>query len=336
MSRSHLFALAGLIALTLLAFAIGRFAIAPNELIAILWARLSGSTHTLPATYDTIIFEIRGPRIAAAVMIGAALAAAGTAYQSLFRNPLVSPDILGVSSGAALGATLAIFMSLPVIAIQGFAFGGGMLAVALVYFIGNAVRGHDPILALILTGVVIGSMLGACLAIVKYVADPYHQLPAITFWLLGSLASIGSRDLWVALPLMLIGLVPIFLLRWRVNLLSLSDDEARALGVNVPMVRLTIVLCATLITATAVAISGIIGWIGLLIPHAARMLVGAGFGRVLTLSMLLGASFLLAVDTIARTMASIEIPPGILTALIGTPLFLWLLANTHSRTSRES
>ena len=336
MSRPHLIAIAGLIALTLLAFAIGRFAIAPNELIAILWARLSGSTHTLPATFDTIIFEIRGPRIAAAVMIGAALAAAGTAYQSLFRNPLVSPDILGVSSGAALGATLAILLSLPIVAVQGFAFGGGMLAVALVYFIGNAVRGHDPILALILTGVVIGSMLGACLAIVKYVADPYNQLPAITFWLLGSLASIGSRDLWVALPLMLIGLVPIFLLRWRVNLLSLSDDEARALGVNVPMVRLTIVLCATLITATAVAISGIIGWIGLLIPHAARMLVGAGFGRVLTLSMLLGASFLLAVDTIARTMASIEIPPGILTALIGTPLFLWLLANTHSRTSRES
>ena len=336
MSRPHLIALAGLIALTLLAFAIGRFAIAPNELIAILWARLSGSTHTLPATYDTIIFEIRGPRIAAAVMIGAALAAAGTAYQSLFRNPLVSPDILGVSSGAALGATLAILLSLPIVAVQGFAFGGGMLAVALVYFIGNAVRGHDPILALILTGVVIGSMLGACLAIVKYVADPYHQLPAITFWLLGSLASIGSHDLWVTLPLMLIGLVPIFLLRWRVNLLSLSDDEARTLGINVPMVRLTIVLCATLITATAVAISGIIGWIGLLIPHAARMLVGAGFGRVLTLSMLLGASFLLAVDTIARTMASIEIPPGILTALIGTPLFLWLLANTHSRTSRES
>jgi iron complex transport system permease protein len=206
-----------------------------------------------------------------------------------------------------------------------------MIAVALVYFIGNAVRGHDPILALILTGVVVGTLFGSLIALMKTLADPYNQLPAITFWLLGSLSSISPADLWVAIPVVLLGLVPIFLLRWRMNLLSLSDDEARALGVDVTRLRLVIVTCATLITAVAVAISGIIGWIGLLIPHAARLLVGPQFARLLPLSLVLGACYLLAVDTLARTMASIEIPPGVLTALIGTPLFLWLLAVTHSR-----
>jgi len=324
-------ALCLLIALALIAFSIGRFSISPTELMTVLWAKFSGGTHTLPSTYDAVIFQIRGPRVIAAMLIGAALAGAGAVYQNMFRNPLVSPDILGVSSGAALGAVLAIFLSLPILAIQGFAFAGGLLAAAMVYFIGNAVRGHDPILALILTGVVVGTLLGSGIAMMKYLADPYNQLPAITFWLLGSLSSISPKDLWVAMPLVLIGLVPIFLLRWRMNLLSLSDDEARALGVNVAALRLVIVTCATLITAAAVAISGIIGWIGLLIPHAARLLIGPEFARMLPLTLLLGASYLLAVDTLARTMASIEIPPGVLTALIGTPLFLWLLAVTHSR-----
>ncbi len=320
-----------LIALTLIAFSIGRFSISPGELLTILWAKLTGGTHNLPASYDAVIFQIRGPRVLAAILIGAALSGAGAVYQNMFRNPLVSPDILGVSSGAALGAVLAIFLALPILAIQGFAFTGGLLAVALVYFIGNAVRGHDPILALILTGVVVGTLFGSCIALMKTLADPYNQLPAITFWLLGSLSSISPADLWVAVPMVLLGLIPIFLLRWRMNLLSLSDDEARALGVNVSRLRLVIVTCATLITAAAVAISGIIGWIGLLIPHAARLLAGPEFARLLPLSLLLGACYLLAVDTLARTMASIEIPPGVLTALIGTPLFLWLLAVTHSR-----
>jgi iron complex transport system permease protein len=320
-----------LIALMLIAFAIGRFAISPSDLLTILWAKLSGGTHALPATFDAVIFQIRGPRVLAAVTIGAALAASGAVYQNMFRNPLVSPDILGVSSGAALGAVLAIFLSLPILAIQGFAFAGGLMAVAMVYFIGNAVRGHDPILSLILTGVVVGTLLGSGLALMKYLADPYNQLPAITFWLLGSLSAISPGDLWMAVPLMAMGMIPIFLLRWRMNVLSLSDDEARALGVNVTRLRLIIVTCATLVTAAAVAISGIIGWIGLLIPHAARLLIGPEFARMLPLSMLLGASYLLAVDTLARTMASIEVPPGVLTALIGTPLFLWLLAVTHSR-----
>ena len=324
-------ALALLVLLLLVAFAIGRFAISPGDLLTVLWAKLSGSTHALPAVYDAVIFQIRGPRVIAAILIGAALAGAGAVYQNTFRNPLVSPDILGVSSGAALGAVLAIFLSLPILAIQGFAFAGGLLAVAMVYFIGNSVRGHDPILALILTGVVVGTLLGSCIALMKYLADPYNQLPAITFWLLGSLSSISNGDLIVAAPLVLAGLVPIYLLRWRLNVLSLSDDEARALGVNVTHLRIIIVTCATLITAAAVAISGIIGWIGLLIPHAARLLIGPEFARMLPLTLLLGACYLLAVDTLARTMASIEIPPGVLTALIGTPLFLWLLAVTHSR-----
>ena len=329
-------ALALLIVLTLLAFSVGRFAISPAELAAVIWAKLSGGTHAQPASFDAVIFQIRGPRVLAAILIGAALSGAGAVYQNMFRNPLVSSDILGVSSGAALGAVLAIFLSLPILAVQGFAFAGGLLAVAMVYFIGNAVRGHDPILALILTGVVVGTLLGSCIALMKTLADPYNQLPAITFWLLGSLSSISPADLWVATPLVLVGLIPIFLLRWRMNLLSLPDDEARALGVNVPRLRLLIVTCATLITAAAVAISGIIGWIGLLIPHAARLLVGPSFARLLPLSLVLGACFLLAVDTLARTMAAIEIPPGVLTALIGTPLFLWLLAVTHSREREAS
>ena len=320
-----------LIVLLVIALSVGRFAISPNELITILWAKLSGGAHSLPATFDAVIFQIRAPRAMAAVLIGAALAAAGAVYQNLFRNPLVSPDILGVSSGAALGAVLAIFLTLPVVAVQGFAFAGGLVAVAMVYFIGNAVRGHDPILGLILTGVVVGTLLGAGIAMVKYLADPYHQLPAITFWLLGSLASISPSDLLVAIPLVLIGIAPIYLLRWRMNVLSLSDDEARALGINVGRLRLIVITSATLITAAAVAISGVIGWIGLLIPHAARLLVGPEFARMLPLTMLLGACFLLAVDTVARIAASVEIPPGVLTALIGAPLFLWLLVASSSR-----
>ena len=331
LSTLTLAALALLIVLAFVAFSVGRFAISPADLWTVIWSKLSGNTHSLPSTYDAVIFQIRGPRVIAAILIGAALAGAGAVYQNMFRNPLVSPDILGVSSGAALGAVLAIFLSLPILAIQGFAFAGGLGAVAMVYFIGNAVRGHDPILALILTGVVVGTLLGSGIAMMKYLADPYNQLPAITFWLLGSLSSISPADLWIAIPLVLVGLVPIYLLRWRMNVLSLSDDEARALGVNVARLRLIIVTSATLITAAAVAISGIIGWIGLLIPHAARLLIGPEFARMLPLTLLLGASYLLAVDTLARTMASIEIPPGVLTALIGTPLFLWLLAATHSR-----
>lgn len=318
------------LAVVVLAFSVGRYPVPFGDLVAAVYARLTGATaDPATATIQTIVFNVRGPRVLAALAIGAALAAAGAAYQSLFRNPLVSPDILGVSSGAALGAVLGIFFSLHVIAIQFLAFGFGLAAVGLVYVIANAVRGHDPILVLVLAGVVIGSLLGACVALLKYLADPYNQLPAITFWLLGSLAAADSRDVLYLLPLVVVGIVPLALLRWRVNVLSVGDEEAKSLGVSAGPVRLAVIAAATLVTAASVAVCGVIGWVGLVIPHFARMLAGPEFSRLLPVSILLGAGFLLGVDTLARTVARIEIPLGVLTAFVGTPLFLWQLTRAR-------
>ena len=275
---------------------------------------------------DTVLFEVRLPRVFAAVLVGAAIAAAGAAYQTLFRNPLVSPDILGVSTGAGLGAVLGIFLSLPVAGIQLTAFVVGLATVGLVYAVASVVHGREPILVLVLAGVVVGSLAGAAISLLKILADPYDQLPAIVFWLLGSLSAIRKGEVWAAAPLVLLGLVPLILLRWRINVLSLGDEEAKALGVEAGRLRLLVVTAATLMTASVVAISGVIGWVGLVIPHIARMLVGPSFDRLLPTAMLLGASYLLLVDTLARTMARIEVPIGILTAVIGAPFFLWLLA----------
>ena len=316
-----------LLLLSALAFALGRFPISVGELAQLAANKLFSANYSVAPSAETVVLQVRGPRILAALLVGAALAAAGTAYQGMFRNPLVSPDILGVSAGAALGAVLGIFFSQSALVIQLGAFAGGLAAVGVVYAVGANVRRHDPILSLILAGIVLGTLLGALIALLKYLADPYNQLPAITYWLLGSLAAVAPADLALAAPFALAGLVPLYLLRWRMNLLSLSDDEARALGVHVGRLRLAVVCAATLMTAAAVAISGIIGWVGLLIPHAARLLVGPEFSRLLPLSMVLGAAFLLAVDTLARTVAPIEIPPGVLTALIGTPFFLWLFVS---------
>jgi iron complex transport system permease protein len=323
------FALAAgaLVVLTVSAFALGRFPLSVGDLGALLANKLFGAGFEVAPTAETVVLQVRGPRILAALLVGAALAAAGTAYQGMFRNPLVSPDILGVSAGAALGAVLGIFLSQSVLVIQLGAFAGGLAAVGLVYAVGANVKRYDPILSLILAGIVLGTLLGAFIALIKYLADPYNQLPAITYWLLGSLAAVSPHDLALAAPFAVAGLIPLYLLRWRMNLLSLADDEARALGVPVARLRLAVVCAATLMTAAAVAISGIIGWVGLLIPHAARMLVGPEFSRLLPLSMVLGAAFLLAVDTLARTVAPIEVPPGVLTALIGTPFFLWLFVS---------
>lgn len=322
--------LLGVIAMSL---AVGSFPVPPGDVVRVLWAAATGGDAGVADNVRAVVLQIRGPRVLAALSVGAALAAAGAAYQNLFRNPLVSPDILGVSGGCALGAVAGILYALPIAAIQGLAFAGGLAAVALVLAIGTWVRGRDRVLTLVLTGVVVGSLFGAGIAFAKYVADPYNQLPAITFWLLGSFSGTMPRDLGYALPPILVGFVPLVLLRWRVNLLSLPDDEARALGVDLTKLRLFVIVAATLVTSASVAIAGIIGWVGLVIPHAARLLVGAQFARVLPISAVLGAAFMLLVDTLCRTIARTELPPGVLTALVGTPVFIWLLALTFRKQS---
>jgi len=324
-------AVAALAAIVLWSFSVGRFPVALADVLRALVAAAGGGDSGLPANVEALVLQVRAPRLFAALAVGAALAGAGAAFQNLFKNPLVSPDILGVSAGCALGAGFAILLSLPAFAIQGFAFAGGLAAVALVVAVGRWVRGRDPILTLILTGVVVGSLFGAGIALVKSVADPANQLPAITFWLLGSFGGALPGDLAVALPLIAAGLVPLLLLRWRIDLLALSEDEARSLGLDVSKLRLLVIVCATLATASAVALAGVIGWVGLVIPHAARLLVGAGFARVMPLALVLGAAFMLAVDTLCRTVAATEIPPGVATAFVGTPVFIVLLAATFRR-----
>jgi iron complex transport system permease protein len=331
LSRSALpglaIAIGVLIAGLLLAFTVGRYPVSLADLANVLFAKATGQEPHVSAAVENVILQVRGPRVLAAVMVGGALAVAGTAFQGLFRNPLVSPDILGASSGAALGAVVGIFFSLGVLAIQAFAFIGGLIAVAAVYLIGSMVRARDPILVLVLTGVVVGALLGAGVGLVKYLADPYNQLPAMTFWLLGSLSATGVTDLLPLFGPVAIGTAVLLALRWRMNVMSLPEEEARALGVATGPLRIVIVAAATLTTSASVATAGIIGWVGLVVPHLARTLVGPDFARLLPAAAILGGGYLLVIDTLARTLAEVEIPLGILTAVIGTPFFIWLLAH---------
>jgi iron complex transport system permease protein len=322
-----LIAIAVLLSGLVVAFTIGRFPIDIGDLVTVLAAKLGGLPSGVSPAAESVILQVRGPRVLAAVLVGGALAVAGTAFQGLFRNPLVSPDILGASSGAALGAVLGIYFSLGVIAIQGLAFAGGLIAVAAVYLIGSAVGGRDPILVLVLTGVVVGALLGAGVGLVKYLADPYNQLPAMTFWLLGSLAASAPADLVPLFGPVAIGTAVLVALRWRMNVMSLPEEEARALGVATGPLRIAIVAAATLTTSASVATAGIIGWVGLVVPHLARSLVGPDFARLLPTAAILGGGFLLFIDTLARTAAAVEIPLGILTAVVGTPFFIWLLTS---------
>lgn len=317
--RLSLLLLPGVVAALLLAVATGPYGLSPGQIVAILLGERSDPQAV------TVLLNIRLPRVLAAALLGAVLASAGAAYQTVFRNPLVSPDILGVSAGAGFGAVLGILLGLPVIAIQLLGFGTGLLTVALVLGLSLALRGTGQVLVMVLCGIAIGALAGAGISLVKLLADPEEQLPAITFWLMGSLAGIKRVDVVLALPAVLVGLAPLLALRWRIGILAMGEDEALAMGVDARPLRLMVVACATLMTAAAVSMAGVIGWIGLMVPHMARLLTGPRFDRLLPASMLIGAGFMVLVDTAARSIASIEVPLGILTAVLGAPVFVGLL-----------
>ncbi len=307
----------------LFSFFIGRYPIYPLQLIQIIGARIFHYTHPWPEIMNTIVFNIRIPRIIAAMMVGSSLAVAGASYQGMFKNPLVSPDILGVSAGAGFGAAIGIFLSFNMIKIQFCALCFGLIAVSCSCLISSKIR-HDPMLALVLSGLIIGTLFTSAISLIKYVADPYDKLPAITFWLMGSLGSISKTDLYAIIP-MILGIIPIYLIRWRINVLALGDEEANSLGLNTKKLKLVIIFCSTLVTAAAVSISGMIGWVGLMVPHLARMIVGPNYKILIPASSLIGGCYLLFVDDLARVIAPIEIPLGILTSSIGAPFFLYLL-----------
>ncbi|NLY73427.1 MAG: iron ABC transporter permease [Tissierellia bacterium] len=312
------------IGIFLLSFSLGRYPIDPITLLKILFSRIITINKTWTDVMETVVFEIRLPRILGAVLVGAALSVSGVVYQSMFKNPLVSPDILGVSAGAAFGAALAIFFSFSSLGIQLSAFAFGLAGVALVYLISLRIKG-DPITSLVIMGILVGSIFSSLTSLIKYLADTDSKLPAITFWLMGSLSGVNFKALSKVLLPMAVAFIPLYLLRWRLNVLSLSEEEAKSLGLDTRKLRALVILCSSLLTASAVSISGVIGWIGLVIPHVARMLVGSDHKVLLPASMLLGASYLLLVDNISRALTTVELPLGILTALIGAPFFIFLM-----------
>lgn len=277
-------------------------------------------------TAVNVFLIMRLPRVLAAACVGAMLAMAGCAYQGLFRNPMVSPDLLGASAGAGFGAALGLLLSLGGIGVQVSAFVFGCLAVGISYALSQRIsRGMSAILVLVLCGMVVQNLFTAFTSAVKFVADPNSQLPEITFWLMGGLANVGTDNVWWLIVPLVVGTAVLFSLRWRLNVMSLGDEEASSLGVDVKRTRLAVVLAATLVTASAVSVAGMVGWVGLIIPHLARFLVGPDHRGLLPASFLLGASFLLVVDDVCRSIYTTEIPISILTAIIGAPLFVYLI-----------
>ncbi|MGD9677401.1 MAG: FecCD family ABC transporter permease [Vulcanibacillus sp.] len=315
-----------LIVLAFLSILVGRYPISLSEFFTVLYSKVFSLEHNLPDTLDTVIFNIRLPRILGAILVGAALSVAGTAYQGIFKNPLVSPDILGASAGAGFGAALAIILSMNNLGIQIMAFAFGLLAVFTTYLISSRFKKSDITLILILSGILIGTLFSSFISLLKYVADPYEKLPAITFWLMGSLSRITMDDIYFIIIPVVIGIVPLYLVKWRLNIMAFGDEEAQTLGINTKRIRFIVILTSTLLTASVVSISGIIGWVGLLVPHLARMLVGPNYKVLLPASLLIGSSYLLLVDTLARMILPVEIPLGILTSIIGAPVFIYLLA----------
>ncbi len=309
-----------------LSFGLGRYAVPPAEVVRILLHRVfpGGIEVTWEPNMEAAVVNVRMPRLLMACLVGCALSAAGAAYQGVFQNPMASPDVLGASNGACFGAALAIYFNATNQVTVLSAFAVSLLTVTLVYAIGERAPGKK-IVNLVLAGIMISSIFSAGTSFIKLVADPTNQLPEITYWLMGSLSGVQWANLRFAVVPIVVSLVPLILLRWRMNVLTLGDDEARTMGVSARKLRLVVVVCASLATAACISVTGMIGWVGLVIPHLCRKLVGCDFRRLLPCSMLAGALFLLCVDDISRNLLSTEIPIGILTAFVGAPFFIYLI-----------
>ncbi|MFC5997085.1 FecCD family ABC transporter permease [Pseudonocardia hispaniensis] len=324
-----LFLFAGLVAIILVSFPLGPFGVDTWTVLQILFAKATGTEHAASTVEETVVMQVRLPRIIGAVLVGAGLAAAGAGYQSMFRNPLVSPAILGVSAGAGFGAALGLLAELPWTAIQLMAFGFGLVAAALALTIARLL-GRGSTVVLVLAGIVVSTLFQAFISITQFLANPEDTLPSITFWLMGGLGRIRVEDLLGAAVVIAVCLAALHAVRWPVTVLAAGSDEASTLGINRRLTWAVVIGASTLLTATAVGLAGIVGWVGLVVPHLARMLVGPSFDRLLPAAVLMGAGFLVLVDDVARS-APMELPLGVLTAVIGAPFFVLLLARARSQ-----
>ena len=313
-----------LLVLIIACLCVGKYQISPGECIRILIGKFSGTEPSWDAMDENMLIGVRMPRVMASVIVGAALALSGAVYQGIFKNPLVSPDFLGVSSGACVGAATAILLSFSSVMIQITAFAGGLLAVAVTMLIPKMLRSESGIM-LVLAGIIVGGAMSSILGFIKYIADPETQLAAITYWQLGSFAYVDNKAVLSILPLSIAAAAVLVGMSWWINILSLGEQEAKSLGARVGVLRVVCIICSTVLTAGAVCISGTIGWVGLVIPHFGRMIAGSDNRTLLPASMLIGSIFMLFVDTVTRIAGPAEMPVSILTGLIGAPFFAWLL-----------
>lgn len=318
--KIKLLILLAVVAAFFFSFMMGKYAMTPVEVCQTFWAHFFDPANVDPKM-DRVLFRIRLPRVGVVMLVGAALAVAGASYQGMFKNPLTSPDLLGASAGASLGACLALLWGLAGEYVQLFAFLGGMLAVGMAVWLNRQVD-YDPTLGLVLAGILVSTLFQSGMSMVKFLADADDKLPTITFWLMGSFANVNAGDFLVSLLPMLIGFVILMSQSWKLNVLSFGDEEARAMGVKTRSTRLLAIFASTLITSASVAVAGIVGWIGLVIPHLARAIVGPNYKVLLPCSMVVGAVYLLLVDNIARLAMTVEVPIGILTAILGVPFFV--------------
>lgn len=319
-----------LVGLIVISFVLGRYPISVREFWGIVGSKIFRIEPFWTASQESLLLYGRLPRVIMACLVGCALSAAGASYQGVFQNPMAAPDLLGASNGAAFGAALAILLNLGNTSVMILSFAFGLITVLIVVIIGNNIRGKRT-LGFILAGIMVSSLASSGVSFIKIVADPSDELPAITYWLMGSLNGIMPEDLLFAAVPMIIGLIVLFLMRWRINILTLGDEQARTIGVNTRILRMLIIAAATLVTSVCVATSGVIGWIGLVIPHMARKAVGDDYKKLLPASMLMGAIFLLIADDISRCLFVNEIPIGILTSIIGAPFFIYLIVRGGNR-----